>query len=219
MGNTLLKSAAHQQPASSRRGMLERLFTLTFQGFVYNQIWEDPGVDLEALCLGPNHRLITIASAGCNVLNYLTANPDRIIAVDLNTNHVALTKLKIKALESLPDHETFFRFFGAANDRRNGAVFEQVIAERLDPETRRYWQTRSICGRRIDMFCRNLYRYGLLGRFIGALHAIARVHGKRIGGILAAKDLSEQRTIYEGVIAPLFDSKLVRLLARMPVAF
>ncbi len=219
MRNALLKRAAHQQPVVSGRGILERLFTLIFQGFVYNQIWEDPVVDLEALRLESHHRLITIASAGCNVLNYLTANPHRVIAVDLNPNHLALTNLKIAALANLPDHEAFFRFFGAANDRRNGAVFDRFIAAGLDPETRRYWQRRTIRGRRIDMFTRNLYRYGLLGRFIGMLHAIAKINGERIGEILAAKDIGEQRIIYERSIAPLFDTKLVRLLARMPVSF
>ena len=73
-----------------------------FQGFVYNQIWEDPDVDLEALELKPHHRLLTIASGGCNVLNYLAADPAKIIAVDLNPNHIALTKLKLSALQNLP---------------------------------------------------------------------------------------------------------------------
>ena len=82
MGNVLLQRAAHQRSATTKRGALERLFTLMFKGFVYNQIWEDPAVDLEALELKPHHRLITIASGGCNVLNYLAAGPERIIAID-----------------------------------------------------------------------------------------------------------------------------------------
>ena len=117
MANVLLERAAHQRPATTKRGALERLFTLMFQGFVYNQIWEDPAVDLEALALSPNHRLITIASGGCNVLNYLTADPARVIAVDLNPNHVALTRLKLQALEHLPIYDEFFRFFGIAKDK------------------------------------------------------------------------------------------------------
>ena len=51
MANLLLDKAAHQKPATTKRGALERLFTLMFQGFVYNQIWEDPVVDLAALDL------------------------------------------------------------------------------------------------------------------------------------------------------------------------
>lgn len=220
MGNTLLKRAAHQRPAASKRGALERLFTLMFQGFVYNQIWEDPVVDLEALRLNSTHRLITIASGGCNVLNYLTADPARVIAVDLNPNHVALTRLKLQALEYLPDYESFFRFFGNARDKSNRNAFDDFLAQRLDPATRSYWEKRiPLRGRRVNMFARNLYRYGLLGRFIGILHALAKLNGKRLGEILAAQDIGEQRMIFERTIAPLFDNRLVRFLSRMPVSF
>jgi S-adenosylmethionine-diacylglycerol 3-amino-3-carboxypropyl transferase len=220
MGNVLLERAAHQRPATTKRGALERLFTLMFKGFVYNQIWEDPAVDLEALDLKPHHRLITIASGGCNVLNYLTAAPERIIAVDLNPNHVALTRLKLQALEHLPDHEDFFRFFGVAKDKTNRRVFDDFLAQRLDPETRRYWARRiPLHGRRINMFARNLYRYGLLGRFIGVLHTLARLQGKRLPDILSARTPEEQRLLFERTIAPLFDNRLVRLLSRMPVSY
>ena len=41
-----LKKAVHHPRLASKRGLLERLFTLWFRGFVYNQIWEDPRVDL-----------------------------------------------------------------------------------------------------------------------------------------------------------------------------
>jgi S-adenosylmethionine-diacylglycerol 3-amino-3-carboxypropyl transferase len=220
MGNVLLQRAAHQRPLATKRGALERLFTLMFKGFVYNQIWEDPVVDLEALELGPHHRLITIASGGCNVLNYLVAGPECIIAVDLNPNHIALTRLKLQALEHLPDHESFFRFFGIAKDKANRQVFDNFLADRLDAETRHYWERRMpLRGRRINMFARNLYRYGLLGRFIGILHALARLQGKRLEDILAARTLEEQRVLFERTIAPLFDNRLVRFLSRMPVSY
>lgn len=200
--------------------MLERLFTLLFKGFVYNQIWEDPVVDLDALALKGHHRLITIASGGCNVLNYLVAGPERIIAIDLNPNHVALTRLKLQALAHLPDYESFFRFFGSAKDKANRHAFDSFLAQRLDPETRRYWEKRiALRGRRINMFARNLYRYGLLGRFIGILHAIAKLHGKRLEDVLAARNPEEQRALFERTIAPLFDNRLVKFLSRMPVSY
>src|SRR6201988_763330 len=110
MANLLLERAAHTRPANTKRGALERLFTLMFKGFVYNQIWEDPDVDLEALEIRPHHRVLTIASGGCNILNYLAADPEKIIAGDLNENHVALTRLKLAALGNLPSYEDFFRF-------------------------------------------------------------------------------------------------------------
>jgi S-adenosylmethionine-diacylglycerol 3-amino-3-carboxypropyl transferase len=220
MPNNLLRRAAHQRPAGTRRGALERLFTLMFQGFVYNQIWEDPGVDLDALALEPHHRILTIASAGCNILNYLAADPAAIVAVDLNPHHVALTRLKLAALRHLPDHESFFRFFGAADDEANLAAFETHLETKLDEETRAYWngKTGPLGARRIEMFARNLYRHGLMGRFIGVLHGVAKLHGKRLDAILDAKTPREQKAAFDATIAPLFDSLAVKLLAKSPIS-
>ena len=219
MANLLLKRAAHQRPANTRRGVLERLFTLMFQGFVYNQIWEDPDVDLQALDLKAHHRLITIASGGCNVLNYLAADPAKIIAVDLNPNHVALTRLKLAALANLPSYDAFFRFFGQANDKANRGAYDYYLSERLDHVTRHYWEKHiPLHGRRINMFARNLYHYGLLGRFIGILHVVAKLHGKKLEHILLARTLAEQRVAFERLIAPLFDHMSIRLLSKSPVS-
>jgi len=219
MANRLLERAAHQRPANTKRGVLERLFTLMFQGFVYNQIWEDPDVDLEALDVRPHHRMITIASGGCNVLNYLAADPAKIVAVDLNPNHVALTRLKIAALRFLPSYDDFFRFFGEANDKANRTVYDEHLSPRLDRETRLYWEKRiPLHGRRINMFARNLYRYGLLGRFIGILHAVAKLHGKRLERMLEARTPAEQRAAFERLIAPMFNYRSVRLLSKSPVS-
>ena len=220
MANALLARAAHQTAPATPRGVLERLFTLMFQGFVYNQIWEDPSVDLDALKLEPHHRIVTIASGGCNVLNYLAAAPARIIAIDLNPHHVALTKLKLAALAHLPDHKSFFRFFGDASDPHNLGAFDAFIRDRLDPVTRDYWQASHGVRprRRIEMFARNLYRHGLLGRFIGLLHGVARLHGKKLEDILAAKTQKEQRDAFDQVLGPLFDSAPVRLISRSPLS-
>lgn len=219
MANQLLERAAHQRPATTKRGALERLFTLMFQGFVYNQIWEDPDVDLAALDIGPQHRVLTIASGGCNVLNYLAADPGAILAVDLNPNHIALTRLKLAALAYLPDYETFFRFFGHADDRANRLAFDHYLADKLDAETRAHWNKRNPIGeRRINMFAKNLYRYGLLGRFIGILHAVAKLHGKRLDGMLEARTPAEQRAAFDRLIAPLFNNKSIRLLSKSPVS-
>jgi S-adenosylmethionine-diacylglycerol 3-amino-3-carboxypropyl transferase len=220
MANLLLERAAHQRPLGTPRGALERLFTLLFQGFVYNQIWEDPSVDLEALQLQPHHRLLTIASGGCNILNYLAAAPADIIALDLNPNHVALTRLKLAALEHLPDHESFFRFFGAANGNANVEAFDTWLSRRLDPETRDYWQKKigPRKRRRIEMFSRSFYHHGLMGRFIGLLHIVARLHGKKLDGLLDAKTPGEQRQAFDTLIAPLFDSAAVRLISKSPVS-
>jgi len=107
-----LEGAVHHNHPLSRKGMSERLFTFWFNSFVYNQIWEDPRVDLKALALTPESRMLTISSGGCNVLNYLIHKPEHIQAVDLNRSHLSVLKLKLAAIEHLPSYEDFFLFFG-----------------------------------------------------------------------------------------------------------
>ena len=156
-----LKAAVHRNRPLSRAGVLERLFTIAFRGLVYPQIWEDPVVDIEALAIAPGDRIITIASGGCNALSYLTADPAEIVAVDLNGAHVALGRLKLAALEHLPNYATFLRFFGGAESRANVRDYDTRLRHRLDPVTRAYWDARTIgMRRRIDLFARNFYRYG-----------------------------------------------------------
>src|SRR3974390_1303994 len=103
----------------SVQGMLEYLFTLAFKGLVYPQIWEDPAVDMEALAITPESRVVTIASGGCNELSYLTADPPHIAAVDLPLAHVALNRLKLTAAQRLPTWQAFYRFFGEADAEAN----------------------------------------------------------------------------------------------------
>lgn len=219
MANQLLKDAVHANALTSKQGVLERLFTLAFSGLVYPQIWEDPEVDMAALDLGPGKRILTIASGGCNIMSYLTVSPAAISAVDLNPAHVALVKLKIAAIKHLPDYESFFRFFGHADEKANTFFYDRYIRDRLDPVTRAYWeQKRFGTGRRINLFARNVYRYGLLGRFIGTVHFLARAYGKNPRRMLTATSLDEQRRLFNETLAPMFDTKLVRWLCSVPVS-
>ncbi len=217
--NPLLKKAVISNRRLSKRGMLERMFTMTFKGFVYPQIWEDPEIDIEALEIGPETRIVTISSGGCNILNYLTEAPERIHAVDLNPTHVALARLKLGALKTLPSYEAFFRFFGHADERGNRRAYFSHVEPHLDASTRAYWNHRGVRGRRINLFTRNVYAYGVLGRFIGLLHLVARLHGKNPRRMLTARNMEEQRWLFENTIGPVFDSKLVRALCKLPVSY
>jgi S-adenosylmethionine-diacylglycerol 3-amino-3-carboxypropyl transferase len=48
---TTLHAAVQNQSLSTKQGFLQKLFAVWFDAFVYNQIWEDPRVDLQALLL------------------------------------------------------------------------------------------------------------------------------------------------------------------------
>ncbi len=207
----LLGSAVHRSRRISKEGVLERLFTLAFSGLVYPQIWEDPVVDMEAMEIRPHHHIVAIASGGCNVLSYLTANPARITAVDLSHAHVALVKLKLAGLRHLPGWDHYYRFFGEADDRQNIRDYKTYLRPNLDTTTRAYWESRRFTGRRrVRHFSTNLYRKGLLGRFIGLAHTVGKLYGHDLRDMLKSRSVEEQRAFFEGVVSPLFDRKLVR---------
>lgn len=219
MRNTKIVEAVTQSATTARQGLLDRAFAFAFKGLVYAQIWEDPVVDMEALQIQPDSRIITIASGGCNVLSYLVADPEQIIAVDLNTAHVALGKLKIAAARHLPDHAHFHRFFADADSKQNIRVYNQYIRPHLDETSRRYWEGRDLAGRRrIGGFGSGLYKRGLLGGFIGTAHVLAKLYKIDLKRMLGAQSLEEQRAIFEQHLAPVFDKKFIRWLTDQPPA-
>ncbi|MGI2031726.1 DUF3419 family protein [Rhizobium panacihumi] len=211
--NEKLKTALLQHKAFSAKGFSERMFGLLFSGLVYPQIWEDPDVDMAAMELGEGHHVVTIASGGCNMLAYLSRSPAKIDVVDLNPHHVALNRLKLTAFRHLPAHSDVVRLLGQHNVDANISAFDTFIAPHLDETTRAYWQKRNISGRRrIDVFKRNIYRTGLLGRFIGVGHLLARLHGVDLTKMAEAKSLREQRQFFDDRIAPLFDKPFIKFL-------
>ena len=217
--NARLKQAVLRHKATTRAGMSERVFTAMFSGLVYPQIWEDPVIDLEAMALKPGEHVVAIMSGGCNVFSYVSALPVKITAVDLNPAHVALNKLKRCAAEKLPDYAAFHRFFAEADNAANVAAYETYLKPNLDPESRAYWESRDAMGRtRIGYFTTNVYRHGMLGRFIGAGHALARLHGRNLRNLLKAKTKAEQREIFEAELAPLFKKPHIRWLCERPSA-
>lgn len=213
--NGKLKDALLQHAPLSSAGLSERLFGLLFSGLVYAQIWEDPEIDMEAMELTDGHRIVTIGSGGCNMLAYLSRHPGTIDVVDLNPNHIALNRLKLAAFRHLPDHAAVRRLLGEHSIATNVQMYDRHIAPNLDAATRRHWDARGLNGRRrISAFNRNIYRTGLLGRFITIGHLIARSHGVRLEDLADTRSLREQRVFFDDRIAPLFERPLIRWLTR-----
>lgn len=209
--NRKIAAAVVRHDAEQKQRLLDRAFALAFKGLVYAQIWEDPVVDMEALAIEPGNRIATIASGGCNVFSYLTADPAEIVAVDLNTAHVALGHLKRVAIQRLPDHDSFRRFFAEADSSANIADYRAFVRPHLDETSRRYWEGRDLVGRRrINGFASGLYKRGLLGNFIGLAHLLAKMHRIDLREFLEAKSIDEQRAIFDAKLAPFFDRKFIR---------
>lgn len=214
-----IEAAVIRDAAPQKQKLLDRAFAFAFRGLVYAQIWEDPVVDMEALAIQPDNRIATIASGGCNVLSYLTTDPGEIVAVELNTAHIALNRLKVAALQKLPDYTHFRRFFADADTPTNLRTYKAHIRDHLDDTSRSYWEGRDLIGRRrIGGFAKGVYRKGLLGTFIGLAHAVAKLHRVDPAILLQATSIEEQRRIFDKRFAPIFDRKFVRWLTDQPAS-
>lgn len=217
---TLIKNAVEHHSAASKQGALERLFTFWFDGFVYNQIWEDPRVDMEAMRLDGDSRIMTIASGGCNILNYLTVRPAAIHAVDLNQYHIHFTTLKFNVLRHMPDYEAFFDFYGRADQPNNVDNYVRHVRNQLPEDTRQYWDSSAFgVGPRINYFLKNVYNYGAMGFFVRFVHTLCRLFAKHPRLMLEATDPAEREALFDRVYAPFFDTWIVRTLGRMPFMF
>jgi S-adenosylmethionine-diacylglycerol 3-amino-3-carboxypropyl transferase len=212
-GQDLLLDAVRQEPAVSRQGLLQKLFAVYFDGLIYNQIWEDPRVDMQALKLDGEARVLTISSGGCNALNYLTASPEAVTAVDLNPHHIYLANLKIAALRFLPDYNAFFDFFGRANVPHNVDNYRKYIAEHLDAETRGFWEKK----KRIDYFAKGFYNFARNGYFLRFFHRFAKTIGCDPTELTRATTLAEQEAFFKKNIAPFFDNLLIKVLGKTPI--
>ena len=219
----LVLGAVRQKEASKKQSALQKLFAIWFDAFVYNQIWEDPRVDVEALKLDRDSRILTISSGGCNALNYLLAKPESVTAVDLNRHHIYLLNLKIAALRALPKHGDFFAFFGHGKGSENLQNYKTLVAPRLDKDSKEFWERGSFPGnllnrKRIDFFSKDgLYEHSRNGYFLRFFHRLSHLLGYKPEKVLTAKSQDEQLQLFRENIAPFFDSFIFQLIGKMPI--
>src|SRR5215813_909729 len=195
----------------------DRIFAFWLRRLVYTQIWEDPEADLAALQLPLGSTIVTISSGGCNALSYLTAQPAQVYAVDPNEAHLALLKLKLAGIRAFSRYQEFWQFFGEAASPANARLYRERLRPILDDEARAYWDKRNAIGRpRHAYFTDGFYRHGIMGRFIGFTHVVARLAGIDRVALLNGESDSPHRAEALDRLRRLFHSRLFRLLTRTP---
>lgn len=223
MTETTLHSAVQNERLSSKQGFLQKLFAVWFDAFVYNQIWEDPRVDIEALQIDGSSRILTISSGGCNALNYLVEGPQTVTAVDLNRHHIYLLNLKLAAVKYLPSYDDFFEFFGEGKGKNTGSNYLRYIRPHLDKDSRHFWESNTfggsiLYGERISFFANaGLYDHSRNGYFLRFFHSMSRLFGCKPEEVLNAGSIEEQEQLYDKHIDPFFDSLVIKTLGKLPV--
>lgn len=155
--------------------------------------WEDPRIDQELFKFRKDKDVIvTLTSAGDQVLDYLIAAPKKIIAVDLNARQNALLELKLAGIKEL-SHEQFWQIFGASS----GATFREVyplLRPHLSERASKFWDSAQNLFDNKFLWsgaCGNLVRYGVLAiRYIFGLNSF-------YVQLRDCKTLEEQRAIME----------------------
>ncbi len=182
-------------PVPEDRSLMERI---VFHGIVFNMSWEDPEMDRRALRVGPGDTVVSISSAGCNPLNFLCQNPDKLITIDGNPAQNAMVELKLAGIKTL-DHATFFDIFAARGPSVVSKVYRSRLRPNLSPRSRAFWD------RNLWMAHRGLYDFGKMGiaarivRFILPLIGISKKH---IEEFFELRSLDEQEAMYRKYVEP-----------------
>jgi len=217
MNTQLIADAVRNSRTQEEATVWDRIFAFWFRRLVYTQIWEDPEADLAALQLPLGSTIVTISSGGCNALSYLTAQPAQVYAVDLNQAHLSLLKLKLAGIRAFSKYSDFWQFFGEAASPANAQLYRDRLRALLDSEARAYWDKRNSIGRpRYAYFTNGFYRHGVLGRFIGLAHLVAKLAGIDLEVLLTGDVDAPERIEVLDRLHRLFHSPLARLMTRTP---
>ncbi|HEY6940352.1 BtaA family protein [Dokdonella sp.] len=171
------------------------------RSLVYNTCWEDPAIDRRALALGADDDVLVITSAGCNALDYALLGPRSIHAVDANPRQNALLELKIAGIRTL-GFDDYFAIFGEGRHARFDAIYRDALRAQLSDFARAWWDGRTdwFTSRRGSFYFHGLS--GCVARGVRAYFATRPRLRRAMDDLFLARDLDEQRAIYDGRVAP-----------------
>ena len=101
---------------------------------IYNISWEDPAIDHTVMHMNGDDVVLTISSAGCNVLDYLCEGPKKIIAVDMNAAQLHV-RTEVGVHQSVT-WEQFFAIWGRSDYKVFISVYKSKLRKLLQTETR-----------------------------------------------------------------------------------
>lgn len=162
-----------------------------FSEIRYAQCWEDADVLVQGLAIRPGDTCLSIASAGDNALALLTADPARVVAVDLNPAQLACVALRVAAYREL-SHPELLELIGSRTSTRRRALFDRCRSL-LSSEERAFWEARPAL---IDG---GIGGAGKFERYFGSfrMRALPLVHSRRkVAALLEPRSEAERLSYY-----------------------
>jgi betaine lipid synthase len=161
--------------------------------YIYAFNWEDPKVDRQLLGINKDDVILTITSAGDNILDYLLESPRRVHAVDLNPNQNHLLELKVAAFTTLP-HSDVWQLFAEGRHPNFRDLLITKLSPHLSSQAFQYWLDRA------GSFSskHGLYETGGSRHAIKLLRRLFRLCGltSKIQTMCNVETLNEQREIW-----------------------
>jgi len=160
----------------------------------YSQCWEDPRPSLEALEIGPEDDVLSIASGGDNSFALLLGGPRSVTIVDRNPAQMHLVELKMKAVEQL-NYDELLRFVGILSSPDRLKAYA-ALRPSLSGAARDFWDgRRKIIGHGIVFAGKYERFFRILRRCV-----LPFVHRKQTTqAFLSCSTIEEQMDFYEKI--------------------
>jgi betaine lipid synthase len=179
--------------------------------YIYAFNWEDPRVDCRLLNIQKDDVILTITSAGDNILDYLLEGPRRVHAVDLNPNQNHLLELKVAAFSALSYPDIWKLFGGGRHDD-----FHNLLIQKLSPymsgHALQYWLNHG----QVFTSGEGLYESGGSGLAIQAVRWLFKLVGltPTVRTFCRVETLNEQREMWPQIrrvlMSPLLHWAVIR---------
>lgn len=178
---------------------------------IFNSSWEDPAIDRNLLDLNTDSDILTITSAGDNILDYLLDFPRSITSVDLNPAQNALAEFKIATIKNT-SYDTLFDLFGYGQYKEINALLDNLKPQ-LSPTTYQFWLKKK------HYFTSKLpfYHYGTSGLIARGFYFHLKFNKKlsnKVKEMVNCSTLEEQYLLYLELEKTLFDNFLAKFLLK-----
>jgi S-adenosylmethionine-diacylglycerol 3-amino-3-carboxypropyl transferase len=163
---------------------------MTTAPLLYGQNWEDSALELAALKIGPDDRVIAVGGAGCTVISLLAQRPRQLYAVDRNAAQLHLLRLKLTAVCRLAPGRAA-AFLGGTEDNGRLATF-RILAPHLGADSAQFWSSHTEkikCG---------VISQGRVERYFAVIRRLLRlIHSRRrTEQVFEQSSLEAQRCFY-----------------------
>lgn len=156
----------------------------------YSTCNEDSLTEIKALHINATDNILCITGSGGRVLNLLTQNPKKIVAIDFNPIQNWLLELKIAAIKNL-DYDEYTKFLGLNECSERTKNFNRLKHD-LSKDSYEYWK------RNIRLISRGIIYQGQFERKCKYIaNMVKETLGEKVNKIFDFDNLEKQRKFYK----------------------